>query len=363
MHEVQAPQTDDSPRLSFDLAPSAAHARALAPSSDAALKRDRKALEKKHRKEQQQRKKAKADAAAAPAGAEKKDVNFDATTAALYADDTPAAFRRIMAAGTGKKRVRDGLDDGVRGKKNKKARKSTDFKNDGNNNNEDAQKSSAPSTTTTPAEDTALKLQPNEPLSHFSARVNQALPLSGLSKSNRAPTAASKAGLLPRAQQTRTEKKIQRKIAAWRVEDAKRREQAEDEADERDLEDAADFSAPTTAGAAATPTDNAADAAPRRKKGRRDDDDDPWAALARARGAKARLHDVAQAPPTLTKVREKFRVRRAGAGVDVANVPGASGSLARREALRAERGDVIAKYRAAVQARRVEGVVQVSPSM
>lgn len=75
------------------------------------------------------------------------------------------------------------------------------------------------------------------------------------------------------------------------------------------------------------------------------DDDDPWAELKAKREAPKGLHDVAQAPPSLKKVRQKFKVKD-GAKVQVVDVPNAAGSLKRREELSDARKEVIERYRA-----------------
>lgn len=77
------------------------------------------------------------------------------------------------------------------------------------------------------------------------------------------------------------------------------------------------------------------------------DDEDPWKVLEAKREKPKGLHDVVQAPPELKPVREKFKTKKMnGAKVDVDNVPGKSGSLARREELGQARKDVIERYRA-----------------
>lgn len=59
------------------------------------------------------------------------------------------------------------------------------------------------------------------------------------------------------------------------------------------------------------------------------------------------VHDVVLAPPTL---KEKFKVSRNGAGMDVANTPTKAGSLSRREELSNARRAVIEQYRAMMKA-------------
>ena len=251
-------------------------------------------------------------------------------------DDTPRAFARLL----GKYRPpRSGLDDGTR--PSKKARKQT----------KPEPKSDTPSLA--PAPIAVPTIQPHEPLSAFSARVDAALPFSGLSKKN---GGAEKLG---RERQTKTERKMQKMQKEWREEDRRRKAKLEEEGLDDVDEDGLDESSKTTK--------NGKSKGGKRKRKRSghgedvvnddDDDDDPWAHLAAKRreendartaagseaGGLVGLHDVVSAPPRFSKVsREKGNLKIGKAG----------GGLKRQQELSEARMTVIEGYRQMMREKR-----------
>lgn len=183
------------------------------------------------------------------------------------------------------------------------------------------------------------KIKPGERLSDFAARVDQALPLSGLRSTDK-QRAAKVPGLQERT--TKHNKRLARMQAEWREAERRRKEKREEEIDE--LEDVREEHGLLWNGVASTSKKK------KRRRGNDDDDEDPWKALEKAKAdAKQRnLQDVVQAPPQLVKVTSKFEevvTGGGGVGVDVGNVPGRVGSLRKREAVGAVRREVIDAYR------------------
>jgi hypothetical protein len=184
----------------------------------------------------------------------------------------------------------------------------------------------------------ALKIRPGERLADYAARVDQALPVSGLIAKH------NKGEGLSEQRKTKHEKKLQRLVNNWKTEEARRIEkvqeeweEAEEEVDEND----ALWEAHAAFGR-------------KSKKGRRkgSDDEDPWAELKAKRDRPKGVFDVAEAPPQFGKAPKEFKVKN-GAKVNVSNVPNA-GSLRRQEILSETRQDVIARYRQMMQAKRGE---------
>ena len=230
-------------------------------------------------------------------------------------NDTPRAFRRIMAAAQGKK-LRSGLDDGSDGKTAKKD-KDTD----------------------------ELRIQPGEDLRAFTARVDAALPLSGLKKKTVVKDGKDEQGV--KVWRTRKEIKMHRLYDQWRAEERKVKEKREDE-----LEDEAEKALEkedATSSSLAGVLDQGGDDEQGKKKSKKrrgKDDDDPWEELKKKRAEKkVGLHDVAQAPPELNRNKPRQLKIRGEAGVDVENIPKAAGSLRRREELQTERDNVMDAYR------------------
>ncbi|EEA29010.1 hypothetical protein TMatcc_002630 [Talaromyces marneffei ATCC 18224] len=279
-----------------------------------------------------------------------------------WADDTPRAFARLMRfQQVGK--TPSGLDDGNDKKPNKK-RKRGDEK-DGASTTSSKQATAAKPSEAAPA----LKILPGEKLSDFAARVDQAMPLSAMKKSQRTNTSEN----LPKIREermTKHEKHLRKLQQGWREEEARI---SAKEAEERELKEAENEELEEMwreAQAEAGIVIKKKKTQPKKKKkGKKkggddddlddvdDSDDDPWAKLnTRERAAKPiNPLEVVQAPPeSLIKPREIFRVRRGvgSAEVDVANIPTAAGSLRRREELAEERKSIVKEYRRLMAAKR-----------
>jgi hypothetical protein len=241
-----------------------------------------------------------------------------------------------MAMQQGKK-LPSGLDDGT--KPNKKAKK-------GGN----AQTPVKLAGESQPVEIPTIR--PGERMGDFAARVDAALPVSGLiNKTGR----GGKDPLGLKVYRTKTEKRMHRMYDEWREEERKiqeAREIAQEKAEEEEDEE----------GNVKWKIDAEFAEASKKRKGKKkkalgeidDGNDDPWAELVKKRNeGPRRLNDVAQAPPTFTKIpREKFKVR--GAAVDVGDVPKASGSLRRREELGEVRRSVVEGYREMMKNNRAQ---------
>lgn len=248
-------------------------------------------------------------------------------------DDTPKAFARLMRFQT-LGHFPSGLDDPSTDNRKSKKRK-TEGEND---------PSSAPGPGPTSGEQKHVpKILPGEKMSQFAARVNAALPVSGL---------VGKKGKLSESlgikeRQTKLERKMQKMQAEWRKEEQRRREKREAELEERDDDIWLD------------PLPEVEESRGRKPKGKRSrmgksmDDDDPWEQVKIARNEGPRkLHDVVQAPPKLPNLsKPAFRVAN-GARVDVAEVPKSAGSLRKREELGLVRRDVLEGYRKRMEGRR-----------
>ncbi|OTB06069.1 hypothetical protein M426DRAFT_9893 [Hypoxylon sp. CI-4A] len=243
-------------------------------------------------------------------------------------DDAPRAFKRLMALASGKK-PRSGLDNGDEpaGKKSKKK---------------------AAGASTTDAESKEIrelpKIKPGERMSEFAARVDAALPVTGLIDKS-VNNGNDPLGL--KVWRTKKEKKMHKLYDEWREEDRKIKEKHEEELElqaEKELEEEE---------AGVSWKLDAQSGGKKKKKGKKakylgevaDDDEDPWEALKKKRGeAKIGLHDVVQAPPEFT-VKPQKKLVVGGAVVEVDNIPKAAGSLRRREELQTVRDDIVASYR------------------
>lgn len=259
-------------------------------------------------------------------------------------DDTPKAFARILAFQRTGKRP-NGLDDGVAPtKKEKKLKREAALQKqhkeqpskvpaDGNETKQSAKVTKPDKASkNTPAEQ-ALKILPGERMIDFSARVNAALPVSGLVHKSKKID-----GIKERA--TKLQKRITRRQDEWRKNEEKRKEKEEEALDELS-EDEVDYWA--TEGKASKRA---------RRRGEGVVEEDPWERLKKERGQKAAFNDVVQAPPQFKKLpTEKFKVRN-GALADVVDVPREVGSLRRREELGEERKDLIASYRRLMDGKR-----------
>lgn len=254
-------------------------------------------------------------------------------------DDAPRAFKRLMAFANGNK-PRDGLDDGSLPPSKKKKKAKT---------YEETAPAAAGAATEIPT------IKPGEKLSDFAARVDAALPVSGLVnkglKNGKDPV-----GL--KVWRTRKERKMHKLYDQWREEERKiqeKREEAEDLAEEKAMEEE-ESGIKWGDGAEG----GAATSGKRKRKGKRarlvgeaaDKEDDPWEELKKKRGeGKIGLHDVAQAPPELKKLTgKKLTVR--GAVVEVDGIPKAAGSLRRREELQEVRNELVSSYRRMMEKKR-----------
>jgi hypothetical protein len=254
------------------------------------------------------------------------------------ADDTPKAFSRLMAFRSGQK-LPNGLDDGARlSSKASKKRKLAAAKNGDD---------------TAPGKETPKQEMPTirvgERMSDFAARVDAALPVSGLiNKTAR----GGKDPLGLKVARTKTEKRMHRMYDEWREEDRKLKEAREEALDLAEMEALDDdgqvkWKEDIEAGPGSQGTKKKGSKGRKKVRGEIDDgDEDPWEQIKRNRAeAKVGLHDVVQAPPTFSRVpKEKFRTL--GARVEVDDVPKASGSLRRREELGELRKSVVEGYRA-----------------
>ncbi|KAK4553849.1 hypothetical protein LTR86_009024 [Recurvomyces mirabilis] len=292
---------------------------------------------------------------------EKKTKRKSTATSNYKEDDTPRAFARLMQFHTTGKRP-SGLDDN-RDADRKAANKKRKLQQQ---DTETAVQALAAETQPTPSIPT---IQPGEKLSDYAARVDQALPVSGLERKGKGVQIE---GMKDR--QTKTEKRLQKMYAEWRKDEARikeKEEERQEEEEEQEEERRVVFGEDYDGGGNG-----------RRRKvvgevsgatgGGGGNEDDPWAVLKKKRkvaeaaaeaeakeqeqvaaqqhvrkkkGLKG-VHDVVLAPPTLKVIpKEKFKVRD-GAAVDIANVPAKAGSLKRREELSGARRDVIERYRA-----------------
>ncbi|EGR46389.1 uncharacterized protein TRIREDRAFT_66161, partial [Trichoderma reesei QM6a] len=187
-------------------------------------------------------------------------------------NDTPRAFRRLMAVAGGKK-LRSGLDDG-------QAEKPSAKKSD------------------KPSED--LQIRPGENLGAFASRVDAALPVSGLARKT-SVTKDGKDAQGFKVYRTRKERKMHKLYDQWRAEELKLQEKREEELEriaERDLEDDA-------AGILTSAAFQDENSHTRRKKGhkrKRVVEEDPWLELKRRRAEKKpKVYDTVLAPPELFK--------------------------------------------------------------
>ena len=227
-------------------------------------------------------------------------------------NDAPRAFRRLMAYAQGRK-TRPGLDDG----EVVSIRKQT--------------------------QEAVLevpRMKPGEDLRSFSARVDAALPVTGLATKVKIVDGKDLLGL--KVQRTRKERKMHKLYDQWRAEEqkirAKREEQCELAA-EREMD-------PDTTSLFSEAGFGDVDGSKKRRRLGKEQDDDPWLELIRKRGeAKIGLHDVAQAPPENLHKQTRKQLQVGGAVVDVDNVPKTAGSLHRREELRAARDNAVEAYK------------------
>lgn len=211
---------------------------------------------------------------------------------------------------------RSGLDNGDQpSKKVKRAAKLEPSKGD-TKGDEDAQ-----ATESLPAlPKSNLKIQPGERMTDFSARVNQALPVSGLTHKGKKID-----GMAERT--TKLQRKITRRQDAWRRAEAQRQEKEEEAKDAREeaSEDEIDYWGESL---------GTEKKSKRRRRmegpGRGTVEDDPWAKLKELRERPKGLHDVAKEPPRFGKApTEKFK-NRDGTVTGQEQGPSMAGSLMKR---------------------------------
>lgn len=236
-----------------------------------------------------------------------------------------------------------GLDDGVKQSKAQKKRKVAVEREA-----EDANIKTAEDLRAVPT------IRPGEKMSEFSARVDAALPVSGLINKT------AKGGKDPlglKVGRTKTEKRMHRMYDEWRAEEARIKERRQDAAELAE-EEAMDDDGQVKWKVDIEPLESKKGKKKGGKKKKKvlgeveDGEDDPWAKIKQNRGEeKVAFNDVVQAPPEFKKLpREIFKIK-AGAKVVVGDVPKASGSLRRREELGSVRQSVVEGYRALMRER------------
>lgn len=255
-----------------------------------------------------------------------------------------------MAFSRGQK-LPKGLDDGIRAPKAKKGKKGN-VDDDGDNTKISNKKQ------TVPVHEVPT-IKPGEKMSEFSARVDAALPVSGLINKG-AKNGKDPLGL--KVGRTKTEKRMHKMYDEWRVEEARRKDKRE-EAQELAEEEAMSEDENGQVVWKADKVDAAPGASKKKgKKGARkrligevgDKEDDPWDQVRKNRNEKkAGLHDVVLAPPTFKNV-PKAKLKAAGAAVDVGDVPKSAGSLRRREELGLARRSIVEGYRAMMKGNRTK---------
>ncbi|KAI9785355.1 MAG: hypothetical protein M1839_000373 [Geoglossum umbratile] len=256
----------------------------------------------------------------------------------LEDDDTPKAFSRLLQfQKTG--RYPSGLDDGQPAARSKKRKRSDT--------------SSAPPPPIPAPKPTIL---PGERLSSFSARVDAALPLSGLVSKHASRTRGDPVPGV-RAHRTKLERRMHKMYDEWRAADARMKEKRfaalEEEEGEGEGDGDGDGDEEGPVGDFSTTKKQAKKRKSKRARrtgvGGDESDGDPWAQLLTLRNEPVRraLNDVVQAPPQLTIPKPRLSA--------LAGVPKAAGSQRRREVLGSVRKDVVEGYRALMEGRRSGG--------
>lgn len=258
-----------------------------------------------------------------------------------YADDTPRNFSKLMTFAQTGKGPRSGLDDGTkasRGTKRKRDENGEDSKKENPKPKKAAEAGSEPTRT-------GLKIQPGERLGDFSARVNQALPISGLVKKGKKVE-----GL--KEKRTKHDKRLLKMQSQWREVDVKIREKEEEEQEIAEGEWEEKLAGLDKDAREAMISFGKAGRKKKKKRGKligevSEDEDDPWALLNQKREAPKGIFDVVQEPPRFEKIpREIFK------GVKVYDVPKDGQSLRRREELGQTRADIIKSYRSMMSSKR-----------
>ncbi|KKA28806.1 hypothetical protein TD95_002870 [Thielaviopsis punctulata] len=276
------------------------------------LARPLPALSSKDRREAADAKKKKAKAAAAN---EPQHARTDKKRTADFGDDAPRAFKRIMRIAN-KKQAGTILKTAPQ-KPQKQPSKAAVARKKAMEAAAEKQKKEA--------EENKIevpKIQPGERLSDFAARVDQSIPVVGLTNKMQKN---GKDVMGMKVYRTRKEKKMHKLYDQWRAEERKIQAQRDDDAEaaaERELEngnrlmdngimDGFRYDSLRPTGRA----DVEEGASKKKKKQKRGAGkkkaEDPWAVLLKKRGeTKVKLHDVVQAPPELhMKMDAKLKMR------------------------------------------------------
>lgn len=246
-------------------------------------------------------------------------------------DDTPKAFARLMAFQKEGKRIRSGLDDGVREKKVKKSgpnkKDATAQKARQDHGEESSMQNEADTATDTAAAAVTShlipKILPGERLSDFSLRVDQSLPLTSVPKHKTRETVP---GLNIKTPLTKHNKRLARMQRDWRTQEEKirdREEEAEDDLAEKKEEDGLLW--------LGVEAGRMRGKGKKKKKQDKEDEADPWKVLERKRREQEReegeksgtgagfgggrtaqtrglnARDNVQAPPVLKPVKNIFK--------------------------------------------------------
>lgn len=243
-------------------------------------------------------------------------------------DDTPKAFARLMAFQNEGKRIRNGLDDGIREKKGKGSQKKMNASNSDSKSSRTQQgQAQSDESATQPSSSTATtvapmpKILPGERLSDFSLRVDQSLPLTGVPKHG---TRINVPGLNIKTPLTKHNKRLARMQRDWRTQEAKIRDRKEEEED--DLAEKREEDGLLWLGVEAGKTGGKGK---KKKKRDKEDEADPWKVLERKRKEQERAdaenggrgfgaggtgqsrglsaRDTVQAPPVLKPIKNIFK--------------------------------------------------------
>ncbi|OCT45223.1 putative urease accessory protein [Cladophialophora carrionii] len=241
-------------------------------------------------------------------------------------DDTPKAFKRLLAFQDGK-RIRSGLDDGTAPSKKRR-------KGDAKSNST----STSEPTSIAPAQFSAgghagpksndgaalaadrapsLKIKPNESLSSFSARVDQSLPLTSVAKHK--TKLAQIAGLEKiKTPLSKHNKRLARMQKEWRNTEQKLKAKEEELDDE--LADKREEDHLVWLGAGVDPSNPLGKKRRKKGAGKDVDDADPWKILEKKRREEGELRqrslqDVVTAPPVLKPLKNIFKDKSLRVGI------------------------------------------------
>jgi hypothetical protein len=146
------------------------------------------------------------------------------------ADDTPKQFARLMAFTKQGKKLRKGLDDGLKAKatgkgvsrkeKNESVARDSGSAEHSRSTNEDLRQ---------PTPETQLKILPGERLADFALRVDQSLPLSSVPRHATKPPTMAGADVKEKTYLTKHNKRLAKMQAQWHEEEKKIQEKREEE--------------------------------------------------------------------------------------------------------------------------------------